>query len=229
VTSATLLLAGDSTVAKCPPQEHPMSGWGPYLARHLEDGAVVRNFARGGATTASFRAEGLWDALLQATQPGDWVLIQFGHNDQKVPELQSAGGYRDNLQEFVHDVRLRGAAPVLCTSVERRAFENGRPRPSHGAYPQAVRRLGSQLGVPVIDLSTFTGWLYEHLGPLGSRRLFTHLEPGEHPNWPDGVEDNTHFCTYGAELVATYVARCMRAIRGLDDDRPALGSTLVAS
>jgi lysophospholipase L1-like esterase len=205
-----------------------MSGWGAHLERYLNGLGTVRNFAKNGATTSSLRADGLWDSLLQSCSPGNWVLIQFGHNDQKLPELAPNGGYADNLETMVAEVRARSATPVLCTSVERRYFQSGRIVPTHGAYPLAVRQLGDRLSVAVIDLTTFSSWLYEHCGVEGSRRLFTHFEPGESSNWPDGIADDTHFSEQGAQAVASYIARALRPLLGLDSDAPPLGPELMA-
>jgi lysophospholipase L1-like esterase len=123
-----ILLAGDSTVANCPTHEYPMSGWGARLAPHVYTRAAVHNFAKGGASTESFRDEGLWDGLLAETGDGDLVLIQFGHNDQKKPHLAARTGYAANLRTMVAEVRALGGLPVLCTSVERRHFLDGRRR-----------------------------------------------------------------------------------------------------
>ena len=205
------LLAGDSTVAACPPEEHPMSGWGAALGRALRPEDEVFNFAKGGATTASFIAEGLWDDLLTEARPGDVALIQFGHNDQKQPELLAAeGGYRERLAGFVGDLRDRSVTPVLCTSVERRLFADDLLRSSHGSYPRAVRALAAAQDVPVIDLTVFTSWLYEDLGIDGSAALFT-------------TRDNTHFHEHGANIVASFIARSLRGILGWDDALAPLG------
>ena len=149
-----VLLGGDSTVAACPAHETPMSGWGAHLGAPLnmylgaglaEAGLPPRvvpvlNTAKGGATTASYRAEGLWDALLTASLPGDTVLLQFGHNDQKEPRtLASREGFSANLSRFIADARGHGLVPILLTSVERRRFDGDRPVPTHGDYPLATR------------------------------------------------------------------------------------------
>lgn len=208
-------LAGDSTVANCPPEAHPMSGWGAHLHEFVDE--PVHNFAVGGATTESFRGEGHWRRLIDLVRPGDRVLIQFGHNDQKLPDLLAAdGGYAERLLAFVEEVQVAQAHPVLCTSVERRWFDGDRLRPSHGSYPAAVRRLGARHEVPVIDLTVFTAWLYEDLGPERSAVLFT-------------PEDDTHFHERGARQIAAYVAWALRAIRGLDDEVPPMGLNLSAT
>jgi lysophospholipase L1-like esterase len=205
------LLAGDSTVAACPPEESPMSGWGAALAGRLRPEDEVLNFARGGATTASFVADGWWAALLAEATAGDTAVIQFGHNDQKHPGLLAAGGYRAGLQSFVADLRAVGVAPVLCTSVERRLFAGGRLRHSHGGYPGAVHAVAAELDTPLIDLTAFTSWLYEYLGQEGSAALFT-------------AADDTHFHQDGADLVAGFVARSLRSILGWDAHLDPMGA-----
>ncbi|MEV4074032.1 rhamnogalacturonan acetylesterase [Nonomuraea fuscirosea] len=201
-----MLLAGDSTVASCPAHEAPMSGWGAQLGAYV--GVPVRNFAKGGATTASHRAEGLWAALVREIAPGDVVVLQFGHNDQKEPELP----YRDNLRAFVGEARAAGALAVLCTPVQRRRFDGARLVPTHGGYPDQVRALAAAGGVPLIDLTAATTELYERLGPEGSKALFTHFPPGAHPLYPEGVADDTHFCFRGADEVAAIVAERLKEL-----------------
>ena len=191
-----------------------MSGWGSELAACLESGDTVLNFAKGGATTESFIIEGLWEKLLTELEPETFVLIQFGHNDQKQPELLAAeGGYTERLAGFVADVRSRGGNPILCTSVERCWFSDRRLDPSHGTYPAAVRSLAAREHVPVIDLTVFSTWLYEFLGEDGARTLFTD-------------RDKTHFCVRGAGEIAAYVARALAAITGRDARNPPLGLNL---
>lgn len=206
-----ILLAGDSTVANCPTHEFPMSGWGAHLAPLTYTWGAVFNFAKGGASTESFRDEGLWADLLDNAGPGDAVLIQFGHNDQKKQHLAARTGYAANLRAMVGEVRDRGAAAVLCTSVERRHFLD---LPSSDVldesledYPEVVRELGLELAVPVVDLNAWTRRLYLRLGRDGSRELFCHFAPGQHAYWPGGLADNTHFSQQGAALVAGEVAR----------------------
>jgi lysophospholipase L1-like esterase len=207
-----ILLAGDSTVANCPTHEYPMSGWGARLAPHTYAWAAVHNFAKGGASTESFRDEGLWGNLLAEAGAGDVVLIQFGHNDQKKQHLAARTGYAANLRTMVGEVRNGGAVPVLCTPVERRHFPDA---PSSDAvleesledYPEVVREIGLELAVPVMDLNGWTRCLYRGLGRESSKSLFCHFSPGEHANWPHGLADNTHFSQKGAALVAGEVVR----------------------
>lgn len=210
-------LAGDSTVAPGPLDDAGVAGWGAALHLYVEE--PVHNEAIGGATTASFREEGRWQRVVDAIEPEDLVVIQFGHNDQKEPEtLAASGGYTANLRAFVGEARLAGGLPVLGTSVERRLFaDDGDLRLSHGPYPAAVRALGKGLDVPVIELTGFTRWLYTWLGQEESWRLFGHVHP------ETGAPDNTHFGAHGARTVAAFVAQQLRALRGLDDHAEPLG------
>ncbi|MFT4307170.1 MAG: rhamnogalacturonan acetylesterase [Microbacterium sp.] len=223
----TYHLAGDSTVAPMKPGEEPLTGWGECLAEFVD--APVRNLAFGGATTESFLRTGRWQELISQVRPGDTVVIQFGHNDQKEPDLlASRGGYEQRLRRFVAEAREHGADPVLCTSCERRWFADGRVVPTHGDYPNAVRDLAHEVDAPLIDLTVFTTWLYEDLGETGSRSLLSHYAPGETAAWPEGKADDTHFRLAGARRIAAFVARSLRAIERRDGDRPPRGSELVS-
>lgn len=228
-----ILLAGDSTVANCPTHEYPMSGWGAQLAPHVYKRAAVHNFAKGGASTESFREEGLWGRLLSEAAEGDLVLIQFGHNDQKRQHLAARTGYAANLRTMAGDVRSRGALPVLCTPVERRHFLDAPPsdaavegslEPSLEDYPEVVREIGLELGLPVVDLNAWTRGLYLRLGPEDSASLFCHFVPGTHAYWPEGLADNTHFSRPGAALVAEHVAAELQEL-GLVPDGVLLSTT----
>lgn len=201
-----ILLAGDSTVANCPTYEYPMSGWGAHLAPELYSWGAVHNYAKGGATTESFREEGIWTALLHQAVKGDVVLIQFGHNDQKRPHLAARTGYAANLRRMIADVQAKGARPILCTSVERRHFSQGVLEETLEDYPEVVRELGAELGLDVIDLNAWTRALYTQLGEAGSKELFFHVGPGEHAYWAGGLLDNTHFHERGAQRIAAHVA-----------------------
>lgn len=222
-----VLLGGDSTVAACPAHETPMSGWGAhlgapldmYLGASLAEAGLpprvvpVLNTAKGGATTASYRAEGLWDALLAASLPGDTVLLQFGHNDQKEPRtLASREGFSDNLSRFIADARGHGLVPILLTSVERRRFDGDRPVPTHGDYPLATRDVALREGIECFDLTSATRQLHAELGPEESRRLFTQFAPGTHPLYPDGIADDTHYSFFGASVVAAMVAAMLAPV-----------------
>ncbi|MDQ0677152.1 lysophospholipase L1-like esterase [Arthrobacter pascens] len=220
-----ILLAGDSTVANCPTYEYPMSGWGAHLPRHVYTWAAVHNFAKGGASTESFREEGLWGRLLETLEERDVVLIQFGHNDQKKVHLAARTGYAANLRTMVAEVRARGSVPVLCTSVERRHFLDGTGaravlEETLEDYPEVVREIALELQLAVVDLNAWTRALYTKLGVEDSKSLFCHFGPGEHAYWPAGLADNTHFSQRGAALVADHVARQL-ALLGFGPAEPA--------
>ncbi|SDK61321.1 Lysophospholipase L1 [Glycomyces sambucus] len=227
----TIHLAGDSTVAPTDGgatagrPDLPLLGWGDELRRFTAE--AVANRAVGGATTRSFRDEGHWDRIAAELRPGDTVVIQFGHNDQKEPvDLAAAGGYRDRLAVYTAETRAAGARPVLATSVERRLFDDeGALRYSHGPYPDAVRALSRELDVPVIDLNAFTRWLYTYLGEAGSAALFVHGAAAARGILVDAAlaNDNTHYTTAGAAAVARFVAERLDAIRGVGADLAPLG------
>ncbi|GAA4730904.1 rhamnogalacturonan acetylesterase [Isoptericola chiayiensis] len=232
----TIHLAGDSTVA---PTDHgatsghaeiPLLGWGDELAALVTD--EVRNLAVGGATTKSFRDEGHWARVIEAVRPGDTVIIQFGHNDQKEPdELAADGGYRRRLDEFVTEVRDAGGRPVLATSVERRLFDDdGSLRWSHGSYPATVRALAAARDVPLIELTVFTRWLYTWLGAEASTALFPHgAAAAAGLEVPEAMrQDNTHYTTAGARHVARYVAEALVSIDGRHDDETPVGLEIAA-
>ena len=212
-----VVLAGDSTVAPYLATAYPMSGWGAHLGAALTarcaaaDGTGahpihVLDLAKNGATTESHRVEGLWSEVLDAAAPGDLVLLQFGHNDQKHEHLAAWTGYAENLARMIAEVRELGARPVLCTPVARRHYEGGKLLRTHGEHPTAVLALSETFDVPLLDLQARTRRLITSLGEEPSRRLFTQLPAGESPLYPNGIEDNTHFSVDGAIAVAEIVA-----------------------
>ena len=198
----TVHLAGDSTMAEKRPDRRPETGWGEMLQRHFDPRAVVvRNHAMNGRSTRSFVAEGRWQALLSEVLPGDYVFVQFGHNDEspeKGDRYAPPADYRRNLERFVDDVRARRATPVLFTPVVRRRFAGDSLRDTHGEYPDIVRAVAAARQVTLVDAERATRALVQRLGPDSSRALFLHLRPGEHANHPQGVADDTHFSTLGA-------------------------------
>ena len=207
----TLFLAGDSTVADQPEGETPQRGWGQGLRELVQPPLRLDNRARNGRSTRSFRDQGLWQQLLDALRPGDWVIIQFGHNDEKAEDparyAPAETTYRENLARFAREVRARGAQPVLATSVARLRWDaQGDWVDTHGGYPDAVRAVAQAEGVPLLDLEARTRACFAGLGPESAARLFLHFAPGEHPRWPAGLKDDTHFSVAGARLVAGLVA-----------------------
>jgi lysophospholipase L1-like esterase len=211
-----LHLAGDSTMSDKRPERRPETGWGEALAGLFEPGSVlIINHARNGRSTRTFIEEGRWAALLKSAAPGDHVFLQFGHNDaseNKPDRYTPLPDYRGNLQRFVREARAAGLQPLLLTPVARRRFdEAGHPQPSHGAYPDAVRALALELDVPMIDAERLSEALLKRAGPEASKHLFLHLPADAHPNYPGGLQDDTHFSPAGAAAVATEIAAALRA------------------
>ncbi len=205
----TLHIAGDSTACDYEPARAPRTGWGQVLGEYFKSSVRIDNAAISGRSSKSFIDEGAWAALRQRLAPGDYVFIQFGHNDEKPDEDRHTDAkttYKEYLLRYIDETRAAGAHPLLLTPVNRRKFSGGRLVMSHGDYPGAMRELGEASGTPVIDLTEKTRLLFERLGEAGTRQLFMNLEPGESPNYPDGEADDTHFSRAGAEEVAKLVA-----------------------
>lgn len=209
-----IFLAGDSTVANCPRSEAPMAGWGQVFQSFFTDDIKVLNFAKGGASTNTFIEQGYLDIILEFIQPNDYLFIQFGHNDQKSFGTQPFTTYQSYLTEYINGARERGAIPVLITSVNRRNFdENNILVHTLGDYPKAMLQLAEKLDVQVINLLEKTEKLYQSLGPEGSKQLFTWFDANEHPNYPEGIQDNTHFCEHGAREVGKLVIEGIKELQ----------------
>jgi lysophospholipase L1-like esterase len=199
----TLYLAGDSTVTD--QGVAPSASWGQRLPRFFAPDIAVANHAESGETLKSFVTEMRLDKLLSTLATGDWVMIQFGHNDQKVQWPQTYAEarttYRSWLRTYISEIRRRGATPILVTSPERRNFDAaGRIVPSLGDYPAAVRAVANEEAVALIDLNTMSSRFYEALGPETSPRAFA-----------DDGRDRTHHNEYGAEALARMVIEGLRS------------------
>lgn len=204
----TVFLAADSTVKAYGKNNFPQQGWGKALENKFESTVSFDNRARGGRSTKSFIAEGLWDELLDSIHRGDVVMIQFGHNDhdkRKEERYTPIDEYRQNLEKFIKDVQLRKAVPVLVTPVAMRSFKDDTYYDGHGDYPKVMRELAKMLNVDLIDLNLRSGEKIEELGFEGSKDLYMNLEPGIEKNFPDGKKDNTHFSEKGAGIMADLI------------------------
>jgi len=204
----TLYMIGDSTMAdKQDPDKNPEHGWGQLLPQLFSGAVKVENHAVNGRSTRSFLAEGRWQKVTDILKKGDYVFIQFGHNDQKINDSTRYTApytqYRYNLERFVKDTRAKGAVPVLFSSIVRRNFNaHGVLIDTHGPYPLVVRMVAEALEVPFVDLQWLTERLEIKYGPERSKQLHLHLEPGVDPYVPEGRRDDTHLSGEGAILVA---------------------------
>ncbi|MEV7090052.1 rhamnogalacturonan acetylesterase [Streptomyces sp. NPDC093085] len=219
-STRTVYVAGDSTAADKYRGAAPESGWGTALPFFLGPHLTVVNHAVNGRSSKSFLDEGRLTPVLAALRPGDLLLVQFGHNDEKAEDptryTEPWSTYQEYLSRYVAGAAAAGARPVLLTSVERRRFDAaGNAVATHGDYPAAVRALAARERVPLLDLQASTLALWQRLGAEETKRYFNWLAPGESPDHPGGVSDNTHFRPRGAIAVARLVARALRAERVL--------------
>ncbi|QQT26970.1 rhamnogalacturonan acetylesterase [Sphingobacterium spiritivorum] len=221
---ATLYIIGDSTAANKTAKTYPETGWGMKLQELFnEQEVIVDNRALNGRSTASFKHDyntkshtvvNHWRLVLEKIKPGDYVFIEFGHNDEKIHKPTvgtSLEKFKANLTEYVEETRQKGAIPVLLTPIERRNWINGKLVETHGGYPDATRAVAKQLNVPLIDMQIKTNSLLSRLGEEGSVSLFNHLPPG-HENYPKGIQDNTHLSPKGAEQLAKLVVDGIREL-----------------
>lgn len=204
----TIYMIGDSTMAdKKDPEINPERGWGQVLPIYLNSKIVVDNRAANGRSSRSFIGENRWDSILKTLKKGDFVFIQFGHNDQKFKSPDRYTNphvtYRHNLIKFVEETRAKEAIPVLFSSIVRRHFnEHGTLIDTHGEYPVETRLVALEYNVPFIDLQYFTEHLEESYGVEGSKKLHLHFEAGENPYYKDAKADDTHLSELGANEVA---------------------------
>ena len=217
-TPVTIFMAGDSTMAIKQPDKRPETGWGEMLGKYFKDGTVkIDNRAMNGRSTKTFISEGRWQSIVDALQKGDYVLIQFGHNDEskeKGERYTPPADYRNNLIRFITDVKAKDGNPVLLTPVMRRKFDSsGNFVDTHGEYPDIVRTVAKEQKVPLIDMHRDSEVVIKSYGIEGSRKLFLQLKPGENSNYPNGIEDNTHFNPLGADEIAKL------AVKGIKDNK----------
>ena len=195
--NVTIWMIGDSTMASKKPQRKPESGWGVEFAQFVKNGVVVKNKAASGRSTKSFIAEKRWKTVLDSIQLGDFVIIQFGHNDQRKDSLVYADAnttYKELLKKYIKETREKGGKPVICTPVVRRHFDgNGNLLDTHGDYLKVVRTVAGETKTPLVDMEALTRKLVIDLGPEKSKDLFTMRKNGL---------DSTHLCHAGALQVA---------------------------
>lgn len=212
----TIYTIGDSTMAGKKPEVYPETGWCQAFPQLLGPGVTLRNHAVNGRSTKSFIDEGRWKNVTDSLKAGDYVWIQFGHNDQKIQDsaryTEPKGRYLENLTKFVTETRDKGATPILFTSIVRRKFdEAGIPADTHGEYPKVVRELAAAMDVTLVDLQQLTEKLLQETGVEESKMIYLWTAPDE--RYPEGRKDDTHLSREGAEIVAKLVAKELKKMK----------------
>ena len=199
-----------------------MEQLGPNAAAFFDDHVAVANYAESGEALASFRSARRLDKILSSIKAGDYLFIQFGHNDQKdkAPGAGPFTSYKANLKQFVAAARAKNALPVLVTPMERRRFEGNKPAPTLADFAEAVRQVGKEDNVPVIDLNAMSLQLYAALGPEGTKKAFVHYAANTFPGQDKALRDDTHFNAYGGYELAKAV------VEGIKTQVPALSKYL---
>ncbi|MDD4009568.1 MAG: rhamnogalacturonan acetylesterase, partial [Fermentimonas sp.] len=205
-----IFIAGDSTAQTYREERDGLiKGWGQMLDYYLKDNIEVVNHAIGGRSTNSFIAEGRWQKLLAEVSPGDYVFIQFGHNDASTrPERHTSyEEYEANLKRMISDVRGKNACPVLLTSVVMRTFVKGHLTDDRlKGYPVITRKVAKEEDVPLIDINQMSRDFITMLGDEASKPYYRWVEPGVDPKKPEGLQDDTHMMEKGAMQIARFVA-----------------------
>jgi lysophospholipase L1-like esterase len=204
--AVTIYMIGDSTMSVYGTDRYPRMGWGQPLGEAFAAPcAKVVDKALSGRSSKSFYDEGAWAPVKDALKSGDYVLIQFGHNDEKSDQpalfTEPQTTYKQYLTTYVSDARAKLATPLLLTSINRNSWSGATVSNSHGAYPQAVRELAASLQVELIDHTALTKAYFERIGQAETSKLFLILSAGEYPNYPNGVTDNTHLQEQGARII----------------------------
>ena len=211
----TIWMIGDSTMSVKDKKAYPENGWGMPFVYFWDTTVKVENLAQNGRSTRTFLEEGRWTPVMNQMQEGDYVIIQFAHNDE-VPTKKSYVTEKDfkaNLLKYVNDTRSKKGTPILLTPMARRKFDStGNIQETHAVYAQIIRDVAKENKVLMIDMSEISKSLLQQLGPKGSIFLYNHLEPGEHPNYPEGKIDDTHFSELGARRLAELVLAEIRKI-----------------
>jgi len=219
----TLYIIGDSTAANKQPKAFPETGWGMELQPYFDTNVKVDNRALNGRSTKSFINEKRWEAILTTLKEGDYVLIEFGHNDEKIdkPEIgTSLTEFKLNLIKYIQETQAKKANPILLTPIARRNFKNGVLADTHKGYPAIVRKLADSLHIPLIDMERKTAKVLADLGDEPSKKLFNYVDSGN-VNYPSGKKDDTHLSPYGAKLVAGLVAE------GFKESKTGLGKYVI--
>lgn len=208
----TVFLCGNSTVVD--QDNEPWASWGQMIPNFFDDQVAFANYAESGESANTFISAGRLKKLLTQMKEGDYIFVEFGHNDQKQkgPGKGAYYSYMTSLKTFIDEARLKGANPVLVTPTQRRSFKDGKIVDTHADYPEAMRWLAQKENIPLIDLHAMTRTLYEAMGVEESKQAFVHYPANTYPNQPKALEDNTHFNPYGAYQIAKCVVEGIKLI-----------------
>jgi len=205
----TIWLVGDSTMSVKEKSAYPETGWGMPFVVFFDSTVNIKNVAQNGRSIKSFIEEHRWQYVMDNLHTGDYVLIQFGHNDkvkEKVGRYTTPDEFSNNLNRFVKDVHSKNATPILITPVARRKFDSsGNIIDTHQQYAQLVKDVAKKDDVALIDLNAKSMELLQQTGAENSKFFFNYVKPGEHPNYPQGKGDDTHFNELGARKMAELV------------------------
>jgi pectinesterase len=236
--TTTIFIIGDSTAANKDLSQGKLErGWGMALQCYFDDNIRVDNHAVNGRSSLSFINEGRWDKVLEKLKPGDYVIIQFGHNDEKPKadrHTDPGSTFDYNLAKFVRETREHGGIPVLMNCVVRRNFFVNAPEndddeklrtqtfkdgvrmvegdsliDTHGLYRVAPRDVAKRMNCHFVDANRITHDLEQGLGTEASKRLHMWFLPDTEPTEPKGKQDNTHYNVYGAHVVAKLLAKAL--------------------
>jgi lysophospholipase L1-like esterase len=200
----TIWMIGDSTMSKKEAKAYPETGWGMELGSFFDPSVTIENRALNGRSTKSFINENHWQPVLENIKVGDYVFIEFGHNDEKIDKPAvgtSIDVFKINLIKFVLETREKGGIPILLTPITRRSFKNGELADTHGLYPAATISVADSLKVPLIDMLSKSKKLVRDLGDEASKSLYNYVDSGS-VNYPTGKMDNTHLSPTGAKKIA---------------------------
>ncbi|MGN6374269.1 MAG: rhamnogalacturonan acetylesterase [Sphingomonas sp.] len=212
-----IFIASDSTAAHYTPSQYPQMGWGMFLQCVVPNDVRVIDMAHGGRSTKTYVSDGFWRQLLDRLQPGDTVLIQFGHNDEDTTKMfrhVDPPQFAKNLTQFVADVRARQATPVLLTPIARDEFDpSGKIKETHGAWAQAVHQVAAATHTPLVDLDARAQAFFGHVGAGKADRYYMIYTPADHiPQFPQGHHDTTHLNELGARAAAAIVGQGLAAL-----------------
>jgi lysophospholipase L1-like esterase len=236
-TSISVYTIGDSTMSLYDSTKDWRVGWAQKLPQFFTGAVIIKDAARSGRSSKSFIDEGLWTNVINQVQSGDYVFIQFAHNDEKSDVALHTDPwttYSDNLRKFVNETRAKGGYPILCTPIVRRylgadghitatGMHNVGTGDSVGNYPAAMRWIAGELSVPLLDLTLKTKTLVESYGPDSSKKLYNYVAAGVTPLYPSGNTDDTHLNAFGAVKVAEL------CVQGLQETGSSLATFLAVT